>query len=223
VYSIFSEEDNIPLEQIDLYDGMWHMHFNGSCSSEGNRAGIILYSLVGKIHKFSYGLEFACINNVTEFEALLLGIENTYNIGCGHLVVSKYSELVVNLVCKIYSPSNKLMKRYTKIVLALISNLLYFNITHVNRELNSMADRLAVFAASPNRKLLPHRPNCNFQSLYRPHIPNNIESWHIFPSDEIICAFIQNEPYKPKEIISIEDNKILKGLTPLESSFSSSV
>jgi hypothetical protein len=51
---------------------------------------------------------------------------------------------------------------------------------------------------------------------------NNVESWQVFPSDEGICAFIQNEPFKPKEIISMENNKILKGLTPLESSFSSS-
>jgi hypothetical protein len=58
--------------------------------------------------------------------------------------------------------------------------------------------------------------------LYRPHIPDNIESWQVFPNGERICAFIQNEPYKPKEIISMEDNKIPKGLTPLESSFSSS-
>jgi hypothetical protein len=85
VYSIFAEEDNIPLEQIDLDDGMWHMQFGGSCSSEGNGVGIILYSLVGKIHNFSYRLEFACTNNVTKFEALLLGIENAYNLGCGHL------------------------------------------------------------------------------------------------------------------------------------------
>jgi hypothetical protein len=39
---------------------------------------------------------------------------------------------------------------------------------------------------------------------------------------ESICTFIQNEPYNPKEIISMEDNKIPKGLNPLESSFSSS-
>ena len=39
----------------------------------------------------------------------------------------------------------------------------------------------------------------------------------VFPGDEIICDFIQNEPYKPKEIISMEDNKIPKGLTPIES------
>jgi ribonuclease HI len=222
VYSIFAEEDNIPLEQINLDDGMWHMHFDGSCSNEGNGAGVVLISPVGKIHNFSYRLEFACTNNVTKFEALLLGIENAYNLGCGHLSVFGDSELVVNLVRKIYSPSNKLMKRYTQIVWALISNLLSFNVTHVKRELNSMADRLAVFAASPTRQLLPHRPDCTFQSLYRPHIPDNIESWQVFPNDESICAFIQNEPFKPREIISIEDNKIPKGLTPLESSFSSS-
>jgi ribonuclease HI len=155
VYSIFFDEDNTTLEQINVEDGMWHIHFDGSCSNEGNITGIILYSLVGKIHKFYYRLEFACINNVTEFEALLLGIENAYNLGCGHLTVFGDSELVVNLVRKIYSPRNKLMKCYTQIVWELISNLLYFNITHVKRELNSMADMLAIFVASPSRQFLP--------------------------------------------------------------------
>jgi hypothetical protein len=114
------------------------------------------------------------------------------------------------------------MKCYTQTIWELISNLLSFNITHAKRELNSMVDRLAIFSAIPTRQLLPQRPNCTFQSLYRPHIPENIESWQVFPSDESICSFIQSEPYKPKEIISMEDNKIPKGLTPLESSFSSS-
>jgi ribonuclease HI len=222
VYSIFAEEDNIPLEQIDLEDDIWHMHFDGSHSNEGNGASIILVSPVGKIHILSYRLEFACTNNVTEFKALLLGIENAYNLGCGHLSVFGDSELVVNLVRKIYSPSNKLMKKYTQTVWVLILNLLSFNITHVKKELNSMVDRSTVFAASPNQQPLPHKLDYSFQSLYHPHIPDNVESWKALPNDENICAFIQDEPLKPKEIISIEDNKIPKGLTPLESSFSSS-
>jgi ribonuclease HI len=176
---------------------------------------------VGKIHNFFYRLEFACTNNVTEFEELLLGIENSYNLGCGHLTFFWDSELVVNLVHKIYSPRNKLMKHYTQTIWALILNLLSFNITHVKRELNSMTDRLAVFSASPTRQILPKRSYCTFRSLYNPHILDNIESWKVFPSDESICAFIQNEPYNPKEIISMEDNKIPKGLNPLEISFSS--
>jgi hypothetical protein len=75
VYSIFDEEDNIPLEGIDSDDELWCMHFDGSCSSEGNGDGIILVSPTGKIHNFSYRLEFACSNNVVEFKALLLGID----------------------------------------------------------------------------------------------------------------------------------------------------
>jgi hypothetical protein len=115
-----------------------------------------------------------------------------------------------------------LLKQYTQTVWALISNLLYFNITHVKRELNSIADQLAIFEASPDPLLLPHRPDCAFQSLYHPHTPENIDPCQVPPNKEIICGFTQNEPFNPKEIISVEENKIPKGLTPLESSFSSS-
>jgi ribonuclease HI len=96
------------LEPVYFDDVMWHMHFDGSCSNEGKGVDIILYSSIGKIHNFSYRLEFACTNNVTEFEALLLDIENAYNLGCDHLIVFGDFELVVNLVRKIYSPRNKL-------------------------------------------------------------------------------------------------------------------
>jgi ribonuclease HI len=220
VYSIFADEGDIMLEPIYFYDGMWHMHFDGSCSNEGNWSNIILYSPIGKIHNFSYRLEFACTNNVTKFEALLLGIENAYTLGCGHLTIFCDSELVVSLVRKIYSPRNNFLKLYTQVVWMLISNMLSFNITHVKRELNSMVDRLVVFPASPTWHILLQRPDCTFQSLYHPHIPDNIESWQGFPSDEGIFAFIQNKPFNPKEIISMEDKKIPKGLTPLEISFS---
>jgi ribonuclease HI len=222
VYSIFDEEDTIPLEKIDLDDDMWHMHFNGSHSKEGNGDAVILVSPVGKNHNLSYMLEFDCTKNVTKFKDLLLGIENALNIGCGHLSVFGDSELVVNLIRKTCSPRNKLMERYSQIVWVLISNLLYFNITHVKRELNSMAGRLAVFATSPNQQFFPHKPDCCFQSLYRPYILENVGSWKALPNDKIICAFIQYEPLKPEDIISIENNKVPGGLTPLESSFSSS-
>jgi hypothetical protein len=100
VYSIFFEEDNIPMEGIDSDDELWRMHFDGSHSKEGNGAGIILDSPVGKNHNLSYRLEFFCSNNVAKFEDLLLSIENTLNIGCGHLSVFENFELVVKLICK---------------------------------------------------------------------------------------------------------------------------
>jgi hypothetical protein len=92
-----------------------------------------------------------------------------------------------------------------------------WHITHIKRELNSITDRLVVFVASPTRQVLPQIPNCTFQSLYCPHLLDNVESWKVFPSDEGICTFIQNEPFKPKEIISVEENKFPKGSNPLKS------
>jgi hypothetical protein len=53
-----------------------------------------------------------------------------------------------------------------------------------------MVDRLVVFVASPIRQLLPWRQYCTFMSLYRPHLPDNVESWKVFPDEEGICAFI---------------------------------
>ena len=96
------------------------MHFNGSRSNEGNGVGIILVYPGGKIHNLSYGLEFACTNNVTKFESLLLGIENALNIGCGHLSVFGNYELVVNLIRKTHSPRNKLLEEYSQVVWALV-------------------------------------------------------------------------------------------------------
>jgi hypothetical protein len=120
VYFIFVDEGDTMIEPIDFDDGMWHMHFDGSCSNEGNGDKIILYSPIGKIHNFSYRLEFSFTNNVTKFEVLLLGIKNPYNFGCCHIVVFGDSKLVVNLAHKIYSQSNKLLKCYTQVVWMLI-------------------------------------------------------------------------------------------------------
>jgi ribonuclease HI len=195
------------------------MGFNNACSNTCSRVGTILYSPIGNIHNFSYRLEFSYTNNVTEFEALLLGIKNTYNLGCGHLTVFGDSELVVNLVMKIYNTKKKLLKKYTYNVWELITNLLYFNITHLKRELNSMVDRLVVFVASPTRHFLPQRPYCMLLSLYRPHLLDSIEFLHLCQDDEGICAFIKNGTYNPNEIISFENDKLTKGLISLESSF----
>jgi ribonuclease HI len=148
VYSIFSEEDNIPLEKIDSDDELWHLHFDGSHSNKGNGYGIILVSPARKIHNLSYRLDFYCSNNVIEFEALLLGIENALNLGCSHLSLFGNFELVVNLIRNTCSPSEKLMEQYSQIVWELVLNLLSFNITHVKRELNSIVDQLGVFSSS---------------------------------------------------------------------------
>jgi ribonuclease HI len=175
------------------------MHFDGSCSNEGNRAGIILVSPAGKIHNLSYRLDFSCTNNVVELESLLLGIENALNLGCGHLSVFGNSKLVMNLIRKACSPSDKLMEQYSQTYWELVSNLLSFNITYVRKDLNSTTNQLVLFAASPTQQLLPHWPDFTFQSSHRPYFPDHVGSWKALPDDGSICAIIQDEPLKPEK------------------------
>jgi hypothetical protein len=46
VYSIFVDEDDMHLQPTDYDDGMWHMHFDGACSNEGNMKQVLYYTLL---------------------------------------------------------------------------------------------------------------------------------------------------------------------------------
>jgi hypothetical protein len=115
------------------------------------------------------------------------------------------------------------MEQYSQTVWTLVSNLLSFNITHVKKELNSIVDQLVVFATSPTQQLLPCWPDCAFQSLDDSYILNYVGYWKALLGNESICDITHDEPIKPNEIISIENNRIPDGLTPPKISFSLSV
>lgn len=50
------------------------MEFDGSCSSSGSGAGVVLIPPCGKVIPYSFKLEFKNMNNMAEYEALLLGL-----------------------------------------------------------------------------------------------------------------------------------------------------
>ena len=56
-------------------DELWRMNFDGAYSRARKEAGIVITSPKGKIFNFAFRLEFEATNNVSEYEALLLGIE----------------------------------------------------------------------------------------------------------------------------------------------------
>jgi len=169
VYSIFDENDMHEFERkptIQPNNDMWYMHFDGASSKEGSEAGISLYISFRNTFSFSYRLIFSCTNNVAEFEALLLGLENALELGCQNITVFGDSELIINLVRKLYTPSNKLMRRYTTLVCDLDAKFESFNILHVKRNLNVVADNIALYATRPDRYSWVEKPNCSVISLY---------------------------------------------------------
>ena len=76
-------------------------------------------------------------------------------LGYKHLTVFGDSNLAINMVKIIYTPTNKILNNCTKLVWDLLSKFLYFNLTFIHREMNLAIYKLATYFSHPDRMLLP--------------------------------------------------------------------
>ena len=59
----------------------WVLKFDGTSMENSARAGIVVISLKGIETTLSFNLAFKCTNNQTEYEALVIGLENLLELG----------------------------------------------------------------------------------------------------------------------------------------------
>ncbi len=82
-------------------------------------------------------------NNVAEYQALILGLENAANMGFDHIVVKADSELVVRQMRGEYRVKNANLAPLYRQAKALSSRFSSFRIEHIRRAENARADNLA--------------------------------------------------------------------------------
>jgi hypothetical protein len=75
---------------------VWKMYFDGACSKEGSGAGIVFISPSKEVIPMSYKLEFDTTNNISEYEALLLGLKAARDMGIDKLSIFGDSELIIH-------------------------------------------------------------------------------------------------------------------------------
>jgi ribonuclease HI len=85
-------------------------------------------------------------NNVAEYEALIWGLENASALGVEQLTVCADSELLVHQLNGRYRVKNEGLKPLYKRATDLIKTFQRVKITHVRREANVEADRMANLA-----------------------------------------------------------------------------
>ena len=69
------------LEKKHKRDGLWTIYFDGSVAMVGAGAGVYVISPIMDFKALSYKLTFECMNNVAEYEALLLGLHALKDLG----------------------------------------------------------------------------------------------------------------------------------------------
>ena len=84
-----------------------------------------------------------CTNNIAEYRALILGLEEALKKQYSQLNIFLDSELLVNQIKGSYKVKNENLKILMSEVRKLLSYFDSYKIEHIDRSLNHMADKLA--------------------------------------------------------------------------------
>lgn len=84
-----------------------------------------------------------CTNNAAEYQALLIGLEQSLLCGCSELAIFLDSELIVRQLEGRYKVKNQTLKPLYQKVQAALAKLKRWSVSHVPRAQNSRADGLA--------------------------------------------------------------------------------
>lgn len=84
-----------------------------------------------------------CTNNVAEYQALVLSLKEAKRLGAKQIAIKADSELLVRQVQGSYKVRNENLKPLYHEVMELLKGFERYEISHIRREYNTQADRLA--------------------------------------------------------------------------------
>ncbi|KAL0295242.1 UNVERIFIED_CONTAM: hypothetical protein Sradi_6845000 [Sesamum radiatum] len=90
----------------------WLFHVDGSSTTQGSGADIVITSSQGEDMEFAINFSFKVLNNEIEYEALVLGMRIAQNMVSLHLIAYSDSQLIVQRVKEKYRAEEKSMVQY---------------------------------------------------------------------------------------------------------------
>jgi ribonuclease HI len=141
------EESGRQKETDGFPSQVWTLYFDGSNLQEGSGAGCILIDPKCKQNFLSCRLEFECINNTVEYEALVQGIKKYTDLNIKELKVFGDSEIIVRKVMNTIHCNSFHLRNYQHEVHRPIKHFEAFNITTIPITKNTLADTLATNAS----------------------------------------------------------------------------
>ncbi|XP_071699307.1 uncharacterized protein [Rutidosis leptorrhynchoides] len=126
---------------------LWELYTDGTASSEGARAGLILTSPHYEEHTYVLRFNFKVTNNEAEYEALLAGMRIDQELGVKKLQAYVDSQLVANQINGTFDANDKSMQSYLALVHSLADTFTDFRISQIPRSQNKQANVLSKLAA----------------------------------------------------------------------------
>jgi ribonuclease HI len=126
-------------------DPVFNLYTDGACRGNPGYggAGAVLVDengdVVASVKKF-LGL---CTNNVAEYKALILGLEEALNRHYKRVHIFLDSELLVRQINGVYKVKDETLKILMREVRRLLTALDEYTVEHIGRSQNHVADKLA--------------------------------------------------------------------------------
>ncbi|GAU38952.1 hypothetical protein TSUD_363910 [Trifolium subterraneum] len=164
---------------------------------------------------FSTRLQFDCTNNIAEYEACIMGIEEAIYLRIKNIDIYGDSALVVNQIKGEWETRHAGLIPYRDYARRLLTFFNKVELHHIPRDENQMADALATLSSMYQVNHRNDTPTISIRCLERPA--------YVFTAEEVsddkpwfhdIKMFLQNQEYPPGA-----SNKDRKTLRRLSSSF----
>ena len=181
------------------------MYFDGSVAKVGPGTSVYIISPNRDFKYFSYKLTFECTNNVTKYEALLLGLHALKDLGAKWVQVFGDSELVKNQVNDSYQTKHPIMRSYKNEVWDMFGNFfMEHSVKVVPIYDNTLADSLAIIAGKFKTPTAGKR-KYKVGIVNRPSIPDNTKYWQVFEDDLQIKIFLEMSDEFSNKVVDKEN------------------
>ncbi|XP_058725548.1 uncharacterized protein LOC131596828 [Vicia villosa] len=211
-------EEQLPKEGPDP-QSQWSLMFDGAVNVYGRGIGALIITPEGTHIPFYARLMFECTNNMAEYEACIMGIEEAIDLRIKILDIYGDSTLVINQIKGKWETRNESLIPYRDYARRLLTFFNKVELHHIPRAENQMGDALATLASMFKINHWNDVPLISVTRLERPA--------HVFAVEEIpddkpwfhdIKVYIQTQEYplgasnKDKKILRrLDDNFFLNG------------
>ena len=123
------------------------MVFDGAVNSYGNSIGEVIITPQGTHFPFTTRFTFKCTNNMAEYEACIMGLEEAMNLRIKYLDVFGDSSLVVNQIKGEWETNKPGLIPYRDYARRILTFFTKVEFHHIPPDENRMADALATLAS----------------------------------------------------------------------------
>ncbi|KAL0302278.1 UNVERIFIED_CONTAM: hypothetical protein Scaly_3037200 [Sesamum calycinum] len=157
----------------------WLLHVDGSSTTQGSGAGVVITSPQGEDMELAIKFDFKASNNETKYEALVLGMRMALDAGALHLIAYYDSQMIVKVSGE-YEAKEESMIQYLQQIEELKTKFKSFQLQQIHREENVKADSLSKLASAledcKTRRIIVQR-------LPHPRVPLNIQDISLSNND----------------------------------------